>query len=544
MSRFACSSPPAALLALLLSGAAMAPAVRAFAHEDKRLGFKIDAPSGWNELPLAPDEKWIVGRFKCSKLDIYVDREWGGEHYAEMTIIAFPAEETSRKGPKVTKDGDSIKIDLSSPYKNYKEYFNKTYTGGGHFVDAEKEAKVGPVAATQLSIKVEKLTSNGPRRVTTWVYHLPDLDIAVQFETLENAFEKRENEILSALKSFKTIAKAAANPAEKAPADAAVSYEDLKKLTPEERKVRRQAMADATAKQLSAKLPNGWSAQPMGRFFVLSHVDQSYAQKVVEQGDAILAWLDKNLEYFGKGEFVRRPVLRIFKDQEEFRSYRGGLWWGGSNLEIVTYKDNDGWLTWSTDQFNTSVLNHWLRERDYDLALAFPSWLRTGLDGVFEKVKLKGGQLDFPSDPWERVGLAENVRAGKALKPREIMTTPGAQIGWANNRQHEATALVRYFIAGAGSRDTKMKTIFKNYLSALKATVLEISKESAGKEDAAPKKPKTEEEEEAAFKARASGWKEKEKRVLDSTVKRAFGSWKDADWDYLDNAYFSTIKNN
>ncbi len=47
--------------AALLALCAAAPAQEL--HEDARLGFKIRAPKDFGEIPLKPDEEWIVARW-------------------------------------------------------------------------------------------------------------------------------------------------------------------------------------------------------------------------------------------------------------------------------------------------------------------------------------------------------------------------------------------------------------------------------------------------------------------------------------------------
>ena len=53
-----------------------------------------------------------------------------------------------------------------------------------HNHDFEFTTKVGDVEATILEIRVDKLSYTGPKRIVTWIYHLPDLDLAVQFLSL------------------------------------------------------------------------------------------------------------------------------------------------------------------------------------------------------------------------------------------------------------------------------------------------------------------------------------------------------------------------
>jgi len=63
-------------------------------HEDKKLGFKINSPKKWTQIPIQNDEQWIVGRFQSDKSNHYTDKTLGYtyDHKPELTMIAFTGE--------------------------------------------------------------------------------------------------------------------------------------------------------------------------------------------------------------------------------------------------------------------------------------------------------------------------------------------------------------------------------------------------------------------------------------------------------------------
>jgi len=61
------------------------------------------------------------------------------------------------------KDGTKeVLIEFDSPYKDYKDYLTRRYTGGGWFVDKQEEIKLGELTATCYEIKVESSPTTAP----------------------------------------------------------------------------------------------------------------------------------------------------------------------------------------------------------------------------------------------------------------------------------------------------------------------------------------------------------------------------------------------
>ena len=152
-------------------------------------------------------------------------------------VIAFVAEITSdERKPATSEEGEEPARARDSSYENYEDYLDRTFAGGGFYVSNRKETKVGGVEVTQLEIKVEKLTYNGPKRITTWIYHAPGLDLAVQIEVLEDQYKKLKRTIDGALRSFKLIERTGGDLAAGARSGSSwIGLLDMDEGTPEER---------------------------------------------------------------------------------------------------------------------------------------------------------------------------------------------------------------------------------------------------------------------------------------------------------------------
>src|SRR5262249_47778146 len=169
-------------------------------------------------------------------------------------------------------------------------------------------------------------------------YHVPDVDIAVQFETLEDAWPKLQGELMKCLRSFKSVERSGEALYEPSTTGDKAVYVDEETLTPDQRKSRRAAQEELATEKATAKLTGGWTAKRMGRFMVLSHADEKFAKRVVDQAEAVWKWLDDTFDFVGPGEYVRTPILRICKDEAEYRAYRKGQdWFSMNDLEIATY---------------------------------------------------------------------------------------------------------------------------------------------------------------------------------------------------------------
>lgn len=513
-------------IAVLLTLAGFAQDSRT--HVDERAGYKLRPPKEWTAMPVEVGESTRVAKFVCPRSYFWTPKGggWTREHKPELTVLAFAPLPAKEKGTP------------PSAHERYLAHLERANFGRGYVIEKNQVGELEGVPVRKLDLRLPELANGAPGRVLAWVFDSDDLDIAVQFELYDDAFEKLENELESALKTFRRVPRTGApdTPAPKASASA---------KTPYERRVQRQALEKELHDKALASLPAGWKAKRMGRFLVLNHGDERAAARLVENGEALLEWLETSFAFVGPEEYVRAPILRVCKNsEEEFALQRGNESW--SSFEIVTHDPRDDWIRWSAGSFNARVAELWFSERDRELYQAFPPWLSWGLrdvagDAVFDK-----GKLEFKDDEWDRDQLRERVREGRMRSPRDVLQAAGATFmsndDWGVT--HDAAALVRFLVGPAARKQERTKELLASYVRNLRAVLDESApppppdepaEEPAG-EPAEP--PKLDPEQLAALTKK---YAERQRELIDAVFARTFGAWTDADWKDFEKLYFKTM---
>jgi len=521
------------LTAALSSGVSMGQV-----HKDPNYGYRITPPRDW---PLSSRESftpWVIGKFISKKNTYYNDPEgWTWNYKPEMTIVAFVHEVIKEKGVKAEKDedGDVVTISWNNPYKDYKDYLRRTYYRGGFHFLLEEESRVKDIPVTCYEVKVDKLSRTGPRRIITWAYHFEDLDIAVQFEVLEKSYDKLKPDILRSLKSFRAIEREGELPTgEKT---TVLSRVDWDELPAEERASRRVDLETKAHEKALKELPKGWKHSKVGSILVLDNYKPGLAKDIAKHCQAVMNWLDKNFEFIGPDEYVRAPILKVFRadDPNSIRFSSTGL-----DDIVIEYEHNPNRLQeFNFEHVSRNVLQHWFNERDRELYWAMPYWMENGLENLFTNSRSKGRKLEFPEDVRDKVRLKQAQAKGTLSTPRQLIMMGREEYYSGRYKNDEASVLVRFFLIGPGTKSKKTRDIFRSYLMNLAAVTAEIKQEEKDKDT--DKKPTTEEEEDEYFKAKKNAWKEKEKRVLEETFNRTFAGWKDKDWNTLTAVYMRMI---
>jgi hypothetical protein len=546
----------------LPTSALVAPQAKSSHHEDARLGFKFKPPKDWGAVPLAVDENWQVAKYLSPRAYIYNDPQgWTWEHKPQLVVIAFITKVVEKDVEVEKKDEDTTEIRILNPYKNYEDYLARTYSGGGYFTASDEQAEIEGIKVRKLEIKVEKLSYNGPKRVVTWIFQAPDIDFAVQIEVLESSYAKLKKELEATLKSFRVLPRAKGSLEELGSKEMDLSPWAWSDLSVFDRRLRRQDQERVLHERAAKELPEGWTSKKFGRFLVLNRSDDRCAQRMAERGEGLIRWLEERFPFVGPEEYVRAPILRICKDWEEQNAFQSGTGWSTWWLEIVTHDDKGGSAGWQGQYFNWRVFELWFQERDKDLFFAFPPWLRQGLRDTAEDCVVSKGKVEFRSDGWERDQLRERSRNGALAKPRELLRLSSSAFSEKRDwgLQYETEALARFLISPAAQRSARTKDLLPTYIRNLKVVVEEIKAEEKGAKEKAgpesgpdgegapkadgetPKKPQTEEEEEAAFKAEQTRWKDREQRIVDQSFERTFGAWSEKDWTDFDKAYFASL---
>ena len=367
------------------------------------------------------------------------------------------------------------------------------------------------------------------------------MDLAVEFEVLEDSFEKVKGDVFASLKSLRTITRTKAL-IDETTGDDKIVLKDEGKLTPEERAQRRRDMEKKSLARSTKNLPDDWKVKKMGRFTVLLHGDEKFAKKIVKQAEAVWSWLDKNFDYYGAGEYVPAPIIRICKDQTEEYAIRNSTpsWSFNSLPEIITHKDlNAGAGSWEFEYVNEEMCRIWFRYRNTDAWWSAPYWLKNGIKDALGAASFKGRRIDIALDDYEVQSLREAAKAGTITAPRELV-----QMGWkefyeSRTRSLEAACFVRFLLT---SRNKKVKTALRSYLERLQERVAEIRAENDKDDDEdGDSRPKTEEEEEEMMRKRQEDAKKRESEFIQTLFEHTFGTWAEKDWRRIEADYIKSL---
>jgi hypothetical protein len=317
-----------------------------------------------------------------------------------------------------------------------------------------------------------------------------------------------------------------------------------------------------------AKLGDEWTSFETEHLLVLSHTDEKKARRVVAQVEAVLAFVQQELGMLGEGEYMRRPILRVCRDEEERRSLTRQRsttpTWLPAGLEILGSADTEGPGSFSLASLNSLLLQHFLKERATETYLAMPPWLGHGLQRYVEGLRLdKYGKLQFYLDDWDRDDLTVQTQLGRGLPPAQLFRMTEKKIGGGETRGKYAQtdALVRFLLSEEGKKNPRAKSLLASYLAALQTIANEKSAEMRARaetmqaEDA--KKPADGDETEAGENGdakapvldpeqelarwRRKAWLDSEETLIEDLWFQNFRSFEDKDWKSLEKSFAKFI---
>jgi hypothetical protein len=479
-------------------------------------------------------------------------------------VIAFVEEEIARRNGEVDEKRDAAKekkeeadkidrLELTRPYADYEDFLDRTLTGGGFFIAEREEDESNGTAVTRYEVKLEKLARTGPKRITTWVFHAPGVDFAVQVEVLEEQVSKLQGSIRSSLRSFKLIERSEGElPGAARAADSDfISISAMNSGTLAERTARRQESERRLHERARASLPSDWSEEESETALVLYDSDSKYAERVAEHCESMFEWLEDNLGFIGPDEYVRKPIVRVCDSEAEKDSLARGArnsggWWFSSNTEIVTCKSDTGWSGWEMNWVNQRLFDLWLRERDAQLWIALPKWIDHGLNDYLGGARQTGRKLKFKDYQRDLVDYKVARSKGQTLSARDLVQLTSGEF-YANagggldvwNRMAQSDTFVRFLLSPEGSRNRLTRTLLADYLNNLRKVITEIETEDLASSEESPKEARTEEEEEELYRKRHERWKgsERERQIIQRTFTRTFGAWSERDWSLLEKAF-------
>lgn len=517
---------------------------RADLHKDEQLGFSLQVPQGWRQIPIAAEEEFIVARYQSDRE--YADKKEGWTFRPELKVILFDPK--GKKTAEVKEEGEGVsRITVRNPYRSFKEWV-KSDGSGGRYISKEEETTVNGLTTTWYEVAYEKLTV--PRHGVAYVYHAEDIDYCATLEVLEQDWTKLSGMLFQALKSFKVFPRKGSVKRETT-GDDVVLTADLSKLTPEERLKRRLSKFERDLEIAKSRLPEGWTVKRSKNYVAISHVDDKYTAKMLDQAEAVRAWADATFPWWGDG-FPGPQTLRICKDSDEERAFRdlssrsAASW----TSEITMSKDEGPTgFRW----FAQTLFDRWLDEKSPALAYSQPPWLSQGIREWVGSAVYKAGKLDFRADVDTAVALKLAAKQKKLLLPRELLLSTyedlserdkaleagagkdpaAAELARRMSAWSQASGFVRYLLAGPGKSAARTKDLLPRYVAALKEHLAADEGKSSSSEGA----PKTEEEEAERFKNRQSYWKEHQKEMLKAVFDKTFEGFTDDDWTALDKSY-------
>jgi hypothetical protein len=529
----------AVLLALAPLGAAAAGT-----YTDEKLGFSISVPTGWKQIPIAAEEKYVVAKWMTERE--YVDKTEGWSQRFEMKVVLFDP-----KGKRVAEvhevDEDTRSIEVHNPYRTYKDWI-KSDAEGGRYISKEEETTVNGLPTTHYEVAYEKLTV--PRHGLAFVYHTADVDYCVTTEVLEQHWKSLSPALLRAMKSFKAIPRKAAIKRETTGERPDIVLRGAaEKLPPAERHGRRVKAFERAVSIATERLPKDWKVAKSENFTAFTHADDKFTDAILDQCEGVRAWLEGNLGFMGDG--IPGPqILRICKDYDEERSFRdlssrSNAWVS----EICLSKQDKAWG--ALDLVAGEVFERWLADKAPHLEYSLPPWLSTGIREWVGSGTLKGGKVVFKADAELAVALKLAKKQGTLILPKDMLLTtfselmgldreasPGADgtpfdpFSRTSPRQ-QAAGFVRFLLDGPGRTHARTKGLLPRYVAELAAVV----KDEDGKTIEATKAPETEEEEEEQFKNRKSFWQDNQKDLLRKVFDKTFADWTPADWSSVEKAY-------
>jgi hypothetical protein len=551
------ASLPLVSLAVVFAAAASPAQMKGRVWSHPPLGVQITVPDDYSLVPLQVDEKWIVGKFLGDKTYISKDREWNQEHRPLMRVIAFT--EAAKKGSGVevqeTEAGDTFIGIGAVPYQGYRDYVKRHRSG--FFFSKEEKTKVNGQECLMCEVQVHK--AEPKLRLFSIVFRRPAFELAVEFEVLEDRLDKLQTACRQSLESvrFTSGGGAVATGGTEKNVNGitaqtssklwrAFRAEWRKRPAKERDDIRRKIEADHHA-AVRAKTPADWTVLETRRFLVVSHTEAGFTERMVQSAEAFFDWCENE---FGSlsDDHVRRPVLRLCRDADEYHAYHfgssGTTGWSlfGDDHEIGTYRDDYNGTSGRDSQYLfDGILHHFLQEKDTHIVNYAPHWLTWALDDYVRGGVVKDRKLEFRVDDWTRDEARNLHRENKLPALRTILELDAdafASLQKTESRAGYATAQALRFVLGPGQRDKAFKDFLRTYFKAVIAAADKRAPQWSQGASAA----QTEEEEERLAKQDNDQMKARRKELQKEINAAAFGKVSDKQWEQLNRAFGDFVK--
>ena len=294
-------------------------------------------------------------------------------------------------------------------------------------------------------------------------------------------------------------------------------------------------------------LPSDWTVTESDHFLVISHASPKFTKQMTKGAELFYQWCHKEFGSLGE-DYVRRPVLRLCKDRDEYNAFHFGSsnstgWsFSGEDRELGTYHDNyNGSSGRDVSLLFPGILQHYLQERDPFITSYTPRWLSSALHDYVTECYVKGRKLDFRVEDFERDGARELQREGNLPKLQDLLCMDAESYSKLRSANYEvsyaASQALRY-VLGPGSRDKAFKDFLKRYFQ----TLIAVGEKHDDSKGMTFKSAETEEEEEELAKARAKRFKDRAKTLQRDINQMMFGGVNAKTWAKHEKAFAKFIK--
>lgn len=540
-----------AIASALLANCIQAQELKGRKWTHKALGVQVTIPDGFGNVPLQIDEQWIVAKFLSNKTYLSKDRDWNYEHRPLMRIIAFTEKAKTGSAAEVhEEEGGTTFIGIGAvPYQGYRDYVKRHRRG--FFFSKEDPGTVATQDCLMCEVDVHKST---PRlHLYSVVFHRPTFEIAIEIEVLEDRLDKLEKICKKVLKSVRFTEPAAESGAavtggrKTSKRLKSAFRSEWKKLSTEERYETRRQMEREHHKAARARTPPDWTITESKHFLVISHAEGKFTKKMIDGAELFYSWCEKEFGKLGN-DYVRRPVLRLCRDADEYRAYHfdssNATGWSlfGGDREIGTYYDNyNGTSGRDVSVLFGGILRHYLQEKDSYIVSFTPYWLTWALDDYLDAAIVKGRKLEFKAGDWSRDEARNMFRDGKLPPLRKILEADAdafRALRKADSRAHYAAAQAIRYILGPGKR----QKAFKNFLLRYFKAAITVGEKDDKRSPTKYREAKTEAEEEAMAKTRAARNKDRRKALQQEINTLVLSQITDKDWKKLEKGYAEFVK--
>ena len=522
------------VLSLGIVFAAVAAAVPAQLNrgylENKEFGFKVHVPNGWTEVPLKAGELYIVGKFMSDKEYVTSGRTSSISVRPSMTVVVFDESKKRYSG-------------------NYRDYLKNTYAG--YYFAEEKSGEVAGVPTQQYVINFNN-DEHYKTRLFSWVYQAEGCEVAVVLVGIEDRMDQLMPLFQHTLNSFRLIDREKGNPDEASADKPSLTSElwthhrETWLDTPIGDRIEQRKKIEANRfEDLRARTPDSWTIEDSEHFVLVYSCDQRFAHRVGKAADALYEWCE---DRFGKlsPDYVRRGVVRICKDPQEFSAYQysastTSLFESLEDREAVTFRDDyNGTSGRVGGTMYRDIMLSYLRDKDPYASANMPLAIGAGLLVYVSNALQKGSRLEFEPPTWQMNMLREAGREGRIYSLRQLLTMKSEDlVKLADEDRSVGVQLgqVIAFLEGPGRRNR----LTKNYLTRCAQAAIDVGEKYAEERErvfssAGTEKAKTEQEEEELRDLRKAERDAFRSRVQAELVSRTC-DFSDREWDALERAY-------